>query len=82
MIFINSAIKQIGQDCLIFNLKTQDFYHGTDLKKEEFNRLFYTLVGGEAGNLPPFKKRKQKIQKMIYFEIIKTILKYFHFILI
>lgn len=57
MIFINSAIKQIGQDCLIFNLKTQDFYHGTDLKKEEFNRLFYTLVGGEAGNLPPFKKR-------------------------
>ena len=57
MIFVNSLIKQIGQECLIFNYKAQEFYKKVEIEDEDFNRLLYILVGREATNLSPIKKR-------------------------
>ena len=57
MIFVNSLIKQIGQECLIFNYKAQEFYKKVEIEDEDFNRLLYILVGREPINLSPIKKR-------------------------
>ena len=41
MIFINNALKKIGNDCLIINLKANNFFQGEEgLRKEDFDQLF------------------------------------------
>ena len=36
MIFIENAMEKIGNDCLIINLKANNFYEGQKLRKEDF----------------------------------------------
>ena len=40
MIFIKNALQKIGNDCLIVNLKANNFFEGEGLRKEDFDQLF------------------------------------------
>ena len=40
MIFIENAMEKIGDDCLIINLKANNFFEGQKLRKEDFVQLF------------------------------------------
>ena len=52
MIFIKNAIKKIGDDCLIINIKANNFFGNEGLQKEDFNQLFRVIKSGEIINLP------------------------------
>ena len=68
MIFINSAIRQFGENALIINYKAKQFFNGQKLGKEDFDRLF--SVFAESGNIPRFthQARNNMILTICYFD--------------
>ncbi len=57
MIFINNAIKKIGEECLIVNLKADNFFKGEEgLRKEDFDQLFEVFQMERNINLNTSKK--------------------------
>ena len=56
MIFIKNALQKIGNDCLIVNLKANNFFEGEGLRKEDFDQLFEVLK--VAKNLDKFAIRE------------------------
>ena len=56
MIFINNALEKIGNECLIINLKANNFFDGRGLRKEDFDQLFEVLKNERNLNLPYSKK--------------------------
>ena len=56
MIFIENAMEKIGNDCLIINLKANNFYEGQKLRKEDFEQLFEVFKYEKNINLNTCKK--------------------------
>ena len=56
MIFIENAMEKIGNDCLIINLKANNFYEGQKLRKEDFEQLFEVFKHEKNINLNTCKK--------------------------
>ena len=58
MIFINNALSKIGNDCLIVNLKANNFFEGEEgLRKEDFDQLFEVFKYEKNINLSTSKKK-------------------------
>ena len=58
MIFINNAINKTGKDCLIVNLKANNFFEGEGLRKEDFDQLFEVFKFEKNINLSTAKKKQ------------------------
>ena len=69
MIFINSAIRQMGENPLIIKYKSKQFFKGSDLGKEDFDRFF--TIFAESGNIPRFnvQSKNNMILAICYFDI-------------
>ena len=68
MIFINNAIKKIGEECLIVNLKADNFFKGEEgLRKEDFDQLFEVFQMERNINLNTSKKNSLLLC-ILYYE--------------
>ena len=67
MIFIDNAIQKIGKDCLIVNLKANNFYEGEGLRKEDFDQLFEVFKSEKNINLP-IAKKNSLLFCVLYYE--------------
>ena len=69
MIFINSAIRQLGENPLIIKYKAKQFYKGPKLGKEDFDRFF--SIFAESGNIPRFnvQTKNNMILTICYFDL-------------
>ena len=69
MIFINSAIRQMGENPLIINYKAKQFFKGPKLGREDFDRFF--TIFAESGNVPRFniQEKNNMILAICYFDI-------------
>ena len=67
MIFINNAIKKIGEECLIVNLKADNFFRGEEgLRKEDFDQLFEVFQMERNINLNTSKKNSLLLCVLYY----------------
>ena len=67
MIFINNALKKIGNDCLIVNLKANNFFEGEEgLRKEDFEQLFEVFQLEKNINLTTSKKNSLLLCVLYY----------------
>ena len=66
MIFINNALQKIGNDCLIINLKANNFFEGEGLRKEDFDQLFEVLQLENNLNLSTSKKNNLLLCVLYY----------------
>ena len=67
MIFINNAIKKIGEECLIVNLKADNFFKGEEgLRKEDFDQLFEVFQMERNINLNTSKKNSLLLCVLYY----------------
>ena len=66
MIFVNNALQKIGKDCLIINLKANNFFEGEGLRKEDFEQLFEVLKVGKNIDLPTSKKNNLLLCVLYY----------------
>ena len=67
MIFIKNALQKIGNDCLIVNLKANNFFEGEGLRKEDFDQLFEVLKYDKNINLSTSKKNSLLLC-ILYYE--------------
>ena len=69
MIFVNSAIRQMGENPLIIKYKSKQFFKGSDLGKEDFDRFF--TIFAESGNIPRFnvQSKNNMILAICYFDL-------------
>ena len=67
MIFIKNALQKIGNDCLIINLKANNFFEGEGLRKEDFDQLFEVLKSENNLNLST-AKRNSLLLCVLYYE--------------
>ena len=66
MIFIKNALEKIGNDCLIINLKANNFFEGEGLRKEDFEQLFEVLKSENNLNLSTSKKNNLLLCVLYY----------------
>ena len=66
MIFINNAINKIGKDCLIVNLKANNFFEGEGLRKEDFDQLFEVFKFEKNIDLSTAKKNSLLLCVLYY----------------
>ena len=66
MIFIKNALQKIGNDCLIVNLKANNFFEGEGLRKEDFDQLFEVLKFEKNLNLSTSKKNNLLLCVLYY----------------
>ena len=66
MIFIKNALEKIGNDCLIINLKANNFFEGEGLRKEDFDQLFEVLHLENNLNLSTSKKNNLLLCVLYY----------------
>ena len=67
MIFINNALSKIGNDCLIVNLKANNFFEGEEgLRKEDFDQLFEVFKYEKNINLSTSKKNSLLLCVLYY----------------
>ena len=66
MIFINNALSKIGKDCLIVNLKANNFFEGEGLRKEDFDQLFEVFKYEKNINLSTSKKNSLLLCVLYY----------------
>ena len=66
MIFINNAINKTGKDCLIVNLKANNFFEGQGLRKEDFDQLFEVFKLEKNINLSTAKKNSLLLCVLYY----------------
>ena len=66
MIFIKNALQKTGNDCLIVNLKANNFFEGEGLRKEDFDQLFEVLKVAKNLNLPNAKKNNLLLCVLYY----------------
>ena len=66
MIFIKNALEKIGNDCLIINLKANNFFEGKGLLKEDFDQLFEVLKLENNLNLSTSKKNNLLLCVLYY----------------
>ena len=66
MIFINNAINKIGKDCLIVNLKANNFFEGEGLRKEDFDQLFEVFKFEKNIDLTTAKKNSLLLCVLYY----------------
>ena len=66
MIFINNAINKTGKDCLIVNLKANNFFEGEGLRKEDFDQLFEVFKFEKNINLSTAKKNSLLLCVLYY----------------
>ena len=68
MIFINNALQKIGRDCLIINLKANNFFNGESLRKEDFDQLFDILKYDNNDIDLPKTNRNNLLLCVLYYE--------------
>jgi len=67
MIFINNAIKKIGKEGLIVNLKANNFYEGEEsLTREDFDQLYEVFKSSPNINLPTSLKNNLYLCVLYY----------------
>lgn len=67
MIFINNAIKKIGKEGLIVNLKANNFYEGEEsLSREDFDQLYEVFRSSSNINLPISQKNNLYLCVLYY----------------
>ena len=67
MIFINNAIKKIGKEGLIVNLKANNFYEGEEsLSREDFDQLYEVFRSSSNINLPTSQKNNLYLCVLYY----------------
>ena len=66
MIFINNALSKTGNDCLIVNLKANNFFEGEGLRKEDFDQLFEVFKYEKNINLNTSKKNSLLLCVLYY----------------
>ena len=66
MIFIKNAINKIGKDCLIVNLKSNNFFEGEGLRKEDFDQLFEVFKFEKNIDLTTAKKNSLLLCVLYY----------------
>ena len=68
MIFINNALQKIGKECLIINLKANNFFNNESLRKEDFDQLFDILKYDNNNIDLPITNKNNLLLCVLYYE--------------